>query len=56
MKIHYIDWDFSYNFKIALDVVCGLILFTSDAIFVTKDKSKVTCKNCKRTKLFRGVK
>jgi len=38
----------------AIISTCGFYaILTSEKKFITKDKRKVTCGNCKRTKIFR---
>lgn len=45
---------------LAVYVACGLFIFTGDSKKpshkTTRIKKEVTCRNCRRAKIFRGVK
>jgi len=55
MKIHYFKRK-SYADPDETIAACGFYLLADEKDFVTINPDDVTCKNCKRTKLFRGVK
>ena len=52
---HYVPKKRQYFFGAGAIAACGLFAI-HDWGEVTNIRRKVTCKNCKRTKLFRGVK
>jgi len=53
-KVHFLNTIHSDDFGNYTYMVCGEL--RTGLIDYTTKKQKVTCKNCKRTKLFRGVK
>lgn len=53
MKKHFFKRE-SYADSDETVAACTFYLLADKKDFVTKDRKKVTCKNCKRTKLFRG--
>ena len=53
-KVHFFDTLHTDDFGNYIWMACGKLRMGK--INHTTKKQKVTCKNCKRTKLFRGVK
>lgn len=50
-KIHYISFPYyAQGFYIGSSA-CGVVVPIEECKFATQDKKKVTCENCKRTKI-----
>lgn len=55
MKVHFFKCK-SFIDGFPRTAACSFFLLLGEEKFITKNKKKVTCENCKRTKLFRKTK
>lgn len=52
-EIHYTDWEcYGQGFTKGVSS-CGVVVPIEEGEFLTRNKKKVTCGNCKRTNLFK---